>query len=198
MPNPFLRFMIVLGLLVAPACGSEGTSTPFTPSAPRTMTVAGPTAFTTRGQTGQFSATLRLSNGLEQDRTQTATWTSSRPNIAAVSTSGLVTALASGTADITASFDGVTGFRRVAVSIPCELNHTAAVLFTNGTPTTFTVVFDGADLANVDPNVTTNPFDVTAGVQHMYDFLVTNTTQRACASITTTFAQCSTQTITCR
>lgn len=57
---------------------------------------------------------------------------------------------------------------------------------------------DGAGLANVAPNVTTDPVDVAAGVPHIYDFLVTNTTRRACASITTTFAQCSTQTIACR
>ena len=68
----------------------------------------------TVGQTVQFTATGTTGHGsghpsTTSDVTDTATWTSSAPAVASVSSTGLATALTAGTATITASMNGYTG-----------------------------------------------------------------------------------------
>lgn len=68
----------------------------------------------TIGQTVQLSATGTYGHtsghpATQQDVTGTATWTSSSPAIATVSSTGLVTAVAEGTTTVTASMNGFTG-----------------------------------------------------------------------------------------
>lgn len=64
----------------------------------------------------QFEATATLTNGASRTVTTQATWASSSQNIATVTASGMVTAVATGTADITATYQGVTGSLRVTIA----------------------------------------------------------------------------------
>lgn len=65
------------------------------------------------GQTAQFTATGAYGHGngttTKQDVTSQVTWTSSVPAVATISSSGLATAVASGTTTITASMNGFNG-----------------------------------------------------------------------------------------
>jgi hypothetical protein len=67
------------------------------------------------GQTSQFTAKAKLSNGTTQDITTQATWQSSNTAVATVSAAGLVTVQAFGSTDISASYQSVTG--RVSLSV---------------------------------------------------------------------------------
>jgi hypothetical protein len=108
----FKRACVVLALVAASACNSPSIPTPTTSSVAVTGTVDG-------GQTSQFTAKATLSNGTVQDVTATATWASSDTAIATVTSGGLVKiTLQSGTADITATYQGKTGLR--SVSFDCE------------------------------------------------------------------------------
>jgi hypothetical protein len=82
------------------------------------VTVAGTNAFTTKGGTAQFTATVTMSDGSTADRTSSATWQSDNVNIATVSGSGLVTAVANGNTNISATVSNVRGARAVNVNIP--------------------------------------------------------------------------------
>jgi uncharacterized protein YjdB len=70
-----------------------------TPSSPNNLPV---------GANQQFTATGNYSNGSNADITSVVTWVSDPPSTATVSSSGLVTGRAGGTANISATLDGVT------------------------------------------------------------------------------------------
>jgi len=79
--------------------------------APRTVavvTVTGPTSTPKEGDTVQLTATARDEFG-NVIPDATATWSSSDPNVAVVSTAGLVQTLATGTVAVTATVNGVSG-----------------------------------------------------------------------------------------
>jgi uncharacterized protein YjdB len=102
--------LIVVGPgFLTTACGSSATA----PSAVSTVTVTG--AAPAVGASSQYAAVANLSNGTTENVTTTATWTSSNPDIATVSASGVVTAMAEGTVAISATFDSVTGSAQAAV-----------------------------------------------------------------------------------
>ena len=112
--------------LAAGACGSD-SPTPPTPAAPTPTTTAvqvraagdasGPLE---AGQTRQLVATATQSTGSTSDVTQQATWQSSAPGVATVSSTGLVTAVAEGDADISATYQSVKGTMGVGVRpVPC-------------------------------------------------------------------------------
>ena len=69
--------------------------------------------------TQQLTATLNMSDETTQDVTSTATWTSSDEAVATVSTGGLVTAVAEGSATITAAASGQSG--TCAVTVPAAV-----------------------------------------------------------------------------
>jgi len=91
------------------ACKSKPATTPapaptlssiaVTPASPDNLAV---------GSTQQFTAIGTYSNGSTADITSQVTWASSDTNVATVSSSGLVTAVAEGTTSITASMSWVT------------------------------------------------------------------------------------------
>jgi uncharacterized protein YjdB len=60
------------------------------------------------GSTELFTALGTYSDGSTTDITSKVTWTSSDPNIATISSQGLVTGVATGYATITAALSGVT------------------------------------------------------------------------------------------
>jgi uncharacterized protein YjdB len=104
-----LAFVVVAFGFVTTACGSSSTA----PSAVNTVTVTG--AAPAVGATAQYSAVANLSNGSTENVTTSATWTSSNPDIATVSSTGLVTAIAEGNVSISATFDSVTGSAQAAL-----------------------------------------------------------------------------------
>jgi subtilase family serine protease len=86
----------------------ETTTVFLTVSAVLTSIVVSPTSATiTFPGTQQFTATGQYGDGSTQDLTTTATWASSNTSVATIA-SGLATAVAMGTTNITANFNGVT------------------------------------------------------------------------------------------
>ena len=61
------------------------------------------------GSTSPFTATATFSDGSTQDVTSKATWVSFTPSVATVSSSGVVTAVAGGTAVLKATYQGSSG-----------------------------------------------------------------------------------------
>src|SRR6185436_188353 len=71
------------------------------------------------GTVAQFTATAVFSDGTTRNVTNNATWISSAPNVAGVATvrtRGRVTAVAKGTAVISAAYMGLTGQTTVTVT----------------------------------------------------------------------------------
>lgn len=107
----------ILGLCVG-AAGCSTTEAPAGPAsiitlaAARTVgvTVTGPSGtLFRRGQTAQFTANATLSNGFSENRSSAAQWQSTNGAVAAVNSSGIVTAGDEGDATIRATVDGNTG-----------------------------------------------------------------------------------------
>ena len=67
-------------------------------------------------QTSQLTATATLSGGTTENVTSTATWRSSNTAVATVSSGGLVTAVAAGTATITATALGKSGTLPISIT----------------------------------------------------------------------------------
>ncbi|HEY0703080.1 MAG TPA: Ig-like domain-containing protein [Candidatus Acidoferrales bacterium] len=113
-----------------------------------TVTPANPSAAV--GQSEQLTATANFTDGSTLDVTNSATWTSDTPAVATVNSTGLVTAVNTGSAGISATYQGVTGGvtftsgQAVAVSISISPSNpsvaagdtqqlTANATFSNGT-----------------------------------------------------------------
>ncbi|HSA02190.1 MAG TPA: S8 family serine peptidase, partial [Candidatus Paceibacterota bacterium] len=87
-------------------------------------------SFSRAGATAQLQVTGHYSDGSHRDLTAASTGTcyvSSRPEVAAVSADGLITALKNGTTTVMASHDGFTQSIRVAVDIPAGPSPTISV-----------------------------------------------------------------------
>jgi hypothetical protein len=196
-----VRRLVLAIVLTTCACG--GGSTPAaTPSAPITvvsLAIGGNTTFTDRGQASQLAATATLSNGLKQDQTSATTWSSSNAAVVTVSSLGLATAVGAGSAQINASFQGLSASATANVTVACQANDTANVAFGNrSTSTTQDVVWDGFAVGTLIPGQTsTPPLTVAAGVPHTLIFRIANTSTIACAYLTVVPAQCSTPVYTC-
>ena len=68
------------------------------------------------GNQQQFKATGTYSDGTSQDLTSTATWASSQPSVAAITTGGLATTNATGTSSIMATSGGLSGSTTLTVT----------------------------------------------------------------------------------
>lgn len=113
-----LRAIALTVSALAAACG--GSDGPTEPPAPvvTSVTVSPPTAtLETAGATVQLQATARDGSGNTVTGTS-VTWSTSATAVATVSTSGLVTAVAPGSANITATVAGVAGSAAVTVPQP--------------------------------------------------------------------------------
>src|SRR2546428_5862481 len=104
---------------------SGGPSTPGAPSsAPTVASIAisgggsssGPLQITS--SMFQLTANARLSDGTMRDVTSTAQWDSSNRALATISTTGLVSVVASGQVEFRASYQAVTGSLSLFVSQP--------------------------------------------------------------------------------
>jgi carboxypeptidase family protein/Big-like domain-containing protein len=98
------------------------------------------------GATAQFSATATFSDGTTQSVTAQATWASSDTSVASVSSSGLVSGVAPGGADISATYQNVTGRARVTTVRPVVPTYTISGAVTDGT--------SGGILPNIDIQAT--------------------------------------------
>jgi hypothetical protein len=78
--------------------------------------VTPPTPSIALGTTQQFTAIGLFDDNSTQDLTTQVTWDSSAKNIATVDTKGLATAVAAGSATITATFGGISGSTSLAVT----------------------------------------------------------------------------------
>lgn len=120
--------LVSLCLAVA-ACGSD-SPVPAPPTAPTPTTSAVQVRATgdasgplEAGQTRQLAATATQSTGSTSDVTQQATWQSSAPGVATVSPTGLVTAVAEGEVEISATFQSVRGAMGLGVrAVRCALS----------------------------------------------------------------------------
>ena len=120
MKNKQLRFigiLLIIGLIASltlglAACGSKATTTAalssitVSPSSPSNLTV---------GQTTSFTASGTYSDGSTSDLTYEVSWVSDNTTIASIDANGTATGVAAGTANITASLDGITSS---SVSLP--------------------------------------------------------------------------------
>jgi hypothetical protein len=80
----------------------------------------------TTGETRQLSASALQSNGTTIDVTTVASWQSSSSAIASISPSGLLTAVAEGSVDVTARYASASGTLRAEVRPACAVSITPA------------------------------------------------------------------------
>ncbi len=122
-----------------------------TPRNPATVVLTPATAAIDVGGTQPLTAVVRDSSGVQITPTPTLVWTSSQPTIANVTSSGVVTALAAGSAIITArtsnGFTGTATFTVSAVPATVTLAPATANLFVAGTQTLTATVRDAAGVA---------------------------------------------------
>lgn len=81
------------------------------------VAISGAGVLADSNQTSQLHATATLADGTIQDITDVASWQSSNANVATVSTTGLVTAVASGITMITAGYRGQSGTLSVSSGV---------------------------------------------------------------------------------
>jgi len=113
MRNLFAIVVLFAGFaLLGAACGSS--STPTAASTVSSVSVSGTAPAV--GTAAQYTATAALSDGTTMDVTSLASWSSSDTADVTVSTSGVVTAVAAGSAIVSATYSSVTGSVTVAVS----------------------------------------------------------------------------------
>jgi uncharacterized protein YjdB len=94
---------------------SGSSSVSVTPAQVASVSVTPSSASIRKRATVQLTATATYTDGTTADVTSSVTWTSSRPRIATVSSTGLVTGVRAGTVTITASYGGHTGTSTVTV-----------------------------------------------------------------------------------
>ncbi len=102
--------------LTASLAGVAGSTT-FTVTAAviASISVVAPAPSLGLGLAQQLTASAVYSDGSSTDVTAQASWTSSSPSVATISTGGLVTSVAAGTTSVTASFGGISGSDVLAV-----------------------------------------------------------------------------------
>jgi len=148
------RIAVACATAIAWSCGGNGAQTtpspvPTAPPAPtvNALTVTGSAPLV--GATSQFTATAAFSNGTTQNVTSQASWRSSNPSVASVNGSGVVSGLAAGTADVTATYQSASGTTHLAVSPPVIPTYAISGLVTDGT--------SGGVLPNINVQVSSGP-----------------------------------------
>ena len=142
-----LDFCVVVTVCVmfaAAGCGGSSAS-PTPPSAQLTVSsvaVAGTAALTAAGQTGQLTATATLSDGTTQNVTSSATWQSSNQSAITVSSSGLATAIAAGSATITAATQSKSGTLAMTVTVASTTSFIGTIAGGSGQSATFLVTVE--------------------------------------------------------
>jgi hypothetical protein len=113
------RRLAVFVLLLMPAFGTTACwrdpANPMAPRPPQTISIDGPDASPEPSETAQFQAIGHYPDGSTRDLSNWADWASSNSSVAAVSSSGLVAAIAPGVAVVSAKYGGVAGNRQFEV-----------------------------------------------------------------------------------
>ena len=130
--SPALAFRVAVFMSVAlllSSCSKEKSPTNPTPPASVATVAVGGTAPAV-GAATQFTATATLTDGTTQSVTSQATWASSNNAVATVNSAGIVTGVAVGEADITATYQNVAGRSHIAVG---RITFTLSGAVTDGT-----------------------------------------------------------------
>jgi hypothetical protein len=110
-----IHLALVLTLALTVACGGDGPTNPTSQPRPvASVTISGTVGQPVPGDETQLVATLRDAAGVELTG-RTITWSSSSEGVATVTQSGLVTAVAPGSATITATSEQRSGTKAVQV-----------------------------------------------------------------------------------
>jgi hypothetical protein len=154
------RIVTAVGFSVAFGAGFSACSS--SPTAPSTSSITVTGSVPAVGQTSQLTAKAILSNGTLQDVTTQAMWSSSNTAVATVTSSGLLKVLQVGAADITATYQSVSGRLSVSLSVTsvsgtCQGTRDAVRCAFMGT---FTVAAAGA----VDASATVTGFSGQMGL----------------------------------
>jgi len=110
------RRWLIAALLAAGGC--RGDRSPTTPTSTVAVTVTGWTSPLGIGDAIQLTATAIGADGSTKPVTALATWHSTNSLIATVSTTGLATAVGTGSADVQATYQSITGSQTVSVGTP--------------------------------------------------------------------------------
>jgi carboxypeptidase family protein/Big-like domain-containing protein len=115
------RFVIVAAAGVMTACTGNpmSGSNPVAPTPPA-ATVAAVSISTgaPAGASMQLNATARMTDGTTRDVTMSARWESSNPQLATISSTGMMTVVGSGDIDVRATYQGVAGSMHLTVHSP--------------------------------------------------------------------------------
>jgi hypothetical protein len=110
--------IIAGSILICSACAGGQPPDPTSTKGITALDVLGPAStLALRGQTLQLTVRVTYSDATVEDVTTRATWSSSAPGVATVSAGGLVTAVASGSTDISARYQTRTATRKVVVDL---------------------------------------------------------------------------------
>ncbi len=109
---------IAIAAIIATACAGQNAN----PAAP-TPPAPGATELVVTRASGsdsafQLTATATTPDGSAQDVTGAATWASSNPGVAAVSSSGYVTVVGTGDVELQASYAGASGSYHLIANVP--------------------------------------------------------------------------------
>jgi uncharacterized protein YjdB len=145
--SPAVAKVTASGMVTALAAGSttvtatldgvSGSADLTVSAAPKTLTtiaVTPATATIAIGATQQFTATAKYNDGTTANVTTSATWSSSNSAIAKIAPSGVASALATGSATITATLSGVSGTATVTVPVPVVAKTLTSVAVSPATP----------------------------------------------------------------
>ena len=133
-------------LSTALVAGCSNSTTPPTPvTRAEGLTISGLRSLE-EGETAALSLTVRLSTGESKTVTDGVTWSSENPSTATVTASGVVTAVAAGSAGIRAAFEGISTTAPLTVS-PGPRTFSG---FVHETAPTETVGIAGATIVVVD------------------------------------------------
>jgi Bacterial Ig-like domain (group 2) len=107
--------------LVVTACGSRPS--PTTPTATvhaSSLSVSGLPLTVVVGATAQLTASVTLSDGTHKEATALVTWQSSEPAVATVTKEGRVTVVGVGEADVSATYQTLTGRAHLVARVPAS------------------------------------------------------------------------------
>jgi hypothetical protein len=116
--------LVLVAMVFAAACGSDPvlataptpvTPTPLPPAIPTLVTVT-VTGLAAISSSAQMTASARYTDNSTRDVTSLASWGSSAPYFATVSSTGAVTVVATGDTELRAMYQNVVGTMRVTVS----------------------------------------------------------------------------------
>ena len=116
-----IRSFVLAAILAASACDAGNPFVPVIPNVEPKMVSLSVTGYTSpmeKKDSVQMICTRKFDRGPDQPCPPGVVWASSDSTIATVGATGLVKAVAPGTATVTASYNGVTGTAQVVVKVP--------------------------------------------------------------------------------